>query len=91
MTTYYQGPLALITHEVFVSCSPPLQRFQLTQLRAVGVVRGGPDRWYRRRPVWELVAGYQGAQVSLFATADKRTFGQVRRALLRALEAHGRY
>jgi hypothetical protein len=95
VTTYYRGPLALITHEVFVSWSPPLQRrYRLAQLHAVEVVRAAPDPgtpWYRRRRVWALVAAYQGHSVRLFATPDSRTFGQVRRALLRALEAHERY
>jgi hypothetical protein len=41
-----------------------------------------------KRPRWLLLADYRGNDVCLFSTTDARTFGQVRRGLLRALEAH---
>jgi Family of unknown function (DUF6232) len=42
----------------------------------------------RRWPAqYELVARYRGQQVTLFATRDEREFGQVARAVRRALEA----
>jgi hypothetical protein len=41
-----------------------------------------------RRHRWLLLADYRGNDVCLFSTTDARTFGQVRRGLLRALEAH---
>jgi hypothetical protein len=44
--------------------------------------------WRMHPRVWELRAIYRGMNVCLFSTADERTFGQVRRALVRALE-HG--
>jgi hypothetical protein len=40
--------------------------------------------------VWELRAMYRGMNVCLFSTTDVQTFGQVRRALIRALEANGK-
>jgi hypothetical protein len=45
--------------------------------------------WYARRGRrrWELRARYRGAEACLFATSDETTFGQVRRAVVRALEA----
>lgn len=43
-----------------------------------------------RRPRWELRAAYRGADVCLLSTTDERTFGQVRRGLLRAVEANER-
>lgn len=45
--------------------------------------------WLVRPVEQELVAEYHGVPVSLFRTADPRAFGQVRRALLRAIEALG--
>jgi hypothetical protein len=42
----------------------------------------------RRWPAqYELLAQYRGRQVTLFATRDEREFGQVARAVRRALEA----
>jgi hypothetical protein len=41
-----------------------------------------------RRPRLQLLAMYHGDSVCLFSTTDAQTFGQVRRGLLRALEAN---
>ena len=41
----------------------------------------------RRNPRWmALIASYQGRDVELFSTRDKREFEQVRRAVIRAVE-----
>jgi uncharacterized membrane protein AbrB (regulator of aidB expression) len=53
----------------------------------VGV--GGLSHLFKR-PRWLLLAVYRGTDVCLFSTTDAQTFGQVRRGLLRALEAHHR-
>jgi hypothetical protein len=45
--------------------------------------------WRLNRPEWELRATYRSYQVQLFCSRDLRTFGQVRRALTRAVEAQG--
>ncbi|HEY8474926.1 MAG TPA: DUF6232 family protein [Natronosporangium sp.] len=45
--------------------------------------------WLVRPVEQELVAEYRGASVSLYRSADAREFGQVRRALLRAIENLG--
>jgi len=51
---------------------------------AVGIVCA------RRWPAeYELVGWYRGHQIALFATRDEREFGQVARALCRAVEAYG--
>jgi ABC-type transport system involved in cytochrome bd biosynthesis fused ATPase/permease subunit len=42
-----------------------------------------------RRPAWELRATYRGVDVQLYSTRDSLTFGQVKRALVRAMEANG--
>jgi hypothetical protein len=56
------------------------------------LLAAAPGAWcgaclWRRRTVWELRAVYRGHPVVLLRTPDERTFGQVRRALVRALEA----
>ncbi len=43
---------------------------------------------HRGQPIWELRAVYRGRPVILYATTDARAFGQIRRALIRALEAN---
>jgi hypothetical protein len=41
----------------------------------------------RRNPRWLTIdADYRGRRITLLSTCDKREFGQVRRALIRALE-----
>jgi hypothetical protein len=132
MVTYYRGPTARITHEVFEVWGPHFQRYSIADLRDVHVVRGGPDPlalasagatgvvmaavaaswpflhspeawlvaaalvaapavlggacWRINPPEWALRATYRSYQVELFRCPDARVFGQVRRALLRALE-----
>lgn len=39
------------------------------------------------RPTWQLVALHRGTGVCLLSTTDAQTFGQVKRGLVRALEA----
>lgn len=41
----------------------------------------------RRRP-WELRATYHGVDVQLYSSRDPLTFGQVKRAVVRAMEAN---
>jgi hypothetical protein len=46
--------------------------------------------WFERHPPpWELYVNFRGDEIRLFASGDQRVFGQVRRALVRALEANG--
>lgn len=83
MTTYYRGPAALITHEVFVVRGPSPQTFRIDELHDVYVVTDGG----RLRPrVFELRARHRGVETLLFSCSDSTTFGQVRRGLVRALE-----
>jgi hypothetical protein len=131
---YYRGPTALITDRTFLAWCPGRQRFAITELYDVHVVRGGADRlalsttrvagmsaavalaalpfvdastalvvlgvlvlvpgtvsgacWRFNHPEYELRATYHGRLIRLYASRDPQTFGQVRRALLRVLEAH---
>ena len=87
--TYYEGRTVLITREVFETELPTLQRFRVADLRNVQVTRCSSERRHlRNRPTWELRAVYHGRWVELFSTTDLQTFGQVKRALVRALEAN---
>jgi Family of unknown function (DUF6232) len=133
MVTYYQGPYAVVTSDVFQLRCPYHHAFAIKELRDVFVARGGPDPlavgttcfagstlvvvsaswpfihspvawlgavafvvtpwavsgacWRLRPPVRELWATYRHQRVQLFSCRDERMFGQVSRALLRALEA----
>lgn len=58
-------------------------------LALVGSAGVGGVSIFARRPRWQLHAEHQGIEVCLYSTTDERTFGQVRRGLLRALEAGG--
>ncbi|GAA0909112.1 DUF6232 family protein [Virgisporangium aurantiacum] len=51
------------------------------------VANGACQRIYPR--VWELRARYRDMDVCVYSTADRQTFGQVRRAIMRATEAAG--
>ncbi len=148
MTVFYQGPLALITHEVFEAYSPRYRSFVLrdighlyqadrsnsaeapqdrAQIRAGSAGLAGATAvvaaigwpilhstsmpafaalvltvtliaalasslafaacvWVRPTRVRELWAVYRGEMTCLFNTTDERVFGQVRRALVRAME-----
>jgi hypothetical protein len=74
-------------------CSPflhtPAAWFAAIGVVVIPGVLGGVC-WRLYPPQWELIARYQTLQVRLFATRDARTFGQIRRALLRAMEANER-
>jgi hypothetical protein len=59
----------------------------LTFLIALGTGGFSLLNW---RPRWEIRAVHRGVGVCLLSTTDERTFGQVRRGLLRAFEASER-
>jgi hypothetical protein len=54
---------------------------------ALGI--GGAARLLRQAR-WNLQADYRGVGVCLYSTTDAHAFGQVRRGLIRALEANAR-
>lgn len=105
MRTYFRnGDLVITDREVVILLEPPA-RFAIEELHQAGFATasaGTPAaepaterRWNRSRwrpfaRTWELRALYRGSTVCLYATNDKQTFGQVRRAMIRALEANGK-
>jgi hypothetical protein len=91
MTTFYRGPHVLITDKVFLVRGPREMRFRLELLHDAGVACwpvGG--RWWSRTDVCELRAFYGSHEVVLYRSKDAMVFGQIRRGLLRALEAKQR-
>ncbi|NUT37162.1 MAG: hypothetical protein HOV79_29245 [Hamadaea sp.] len=79
MPVYYRGPTAQVTHEVFLVSDPAVEAYAISELHDVHVAICG-------RRTYELRAVYHGRPTTLFRSTDQRVFGQVRRALVRALE-----
>ena len=84
MTIYYRGSTVLITDRLFVSRSP--QRILPIDALQQSYVVISRTRWLRRIASYELRTWYDAQDTHLFSTRDPRAFGQVRRALIRALE-----
>lgn len=80
MTVFYRGPCIVITHRDFRILRPLPRVFIIRELFDVQVVLLVRDRRF------ELWARYRGVLVCLFSTCDERSFGQVKRALLRVIE-----
>jgi hypothetical protein len=85
MTTFYRGPAAWITHDRFEVHGRVPQVFAIREMGKVFVVLPARHRPWQQQ--YELWAMYHGRLVILFHTTDGREFGQVRRALLRAIES----
>jgi hypothetical protein len=62
----------------------------LLGLAIIGSVAVGGISMLSRPPRWQLFAYHHGRNIRLYSTTDARTFGQVRRGLIRALEARER-
>lgn len=71
--------------EGWQAAESPVVAVALLSLLAVSVAVSGAC-WRITAVEQELVAAYRGAPVSLYRSTDTRAFGQVRRALIRALE-----
>jgi hypothetical protein len=76
---------------VVVAAMWPLLRSPGAWLVAIAVIAAlamtSGTCWALNPTEWELRATYRGFQVQLFRTRDAQQFGQVKRALQRALEA----
>ena len=59
----------------------------VTALALLGSAGYGGVFLFARRPRWQLRANYRGLEVCIYSTTDAQTFGQVKRGLIRALEA----
>jgi hypothetical protein len=80
MTVYYRGSCVVITHRDFRILRPHLRVFIIRELFDVQVILVVRARRF------ELWARHQGTIVCLFSTCDERSFGQVKRALVRVME-----
>jgi len=89
MALFYRGNGIRVTDEAF-DLRDPRRSYALRELRNAKIVEPrAVSRWRRRGRVRQLWATYHGRPVLLFETDDRLVFGQVRRALIRALERHG--
>ena len=91
MAIFYRGPDVLITDQVFVVRRPYPIRFRIALLHAAYIISWEPKSWWRPANVErELRATYVSREVSLYRGGDPIVFGQIQRALLRALESSQR-
>lgn len=81
---FYRSPDVVVTTDHFVILRPAHIEYRIDFLRDVYVLEH--PRTGRTRPAQEIRAKYGRHDVRLFHSTDPRTFGQVRRALIRALE-----
>jgi hypothetical protein len=88
--TFYRGPELLITIDAVEirRRGEPARRFSLKELEDIHISINRPRVLGPR--VYEVSSTYRGAQVTLFRTTDRTSFGLVRRALIRAMEEEAR-
>ena len=88
MIVFYRSQELLISRDAFMPLFSP-DRFDLADLHHIQAVVSYPVH-RPRRPRWQLLAEHHGTTICLYSTTEERTFGQVKRALVRALEANTR-
>ena len=81
---FYRSPDLVVTSDHFVILRPAEVQYRIAFLEGVYVLHH--PRVGRNRAAQEIRAKYGVHDVRLFHSSDPRTFGQVRRALIRALE-----
>jgi len=84
MRAFYQSHDLLVTSDHVLIHGPEPAEYRIDFLE--DVYRVEHPRNGRARPQYEIRAKYGVHDVRLFHTSDARIFGQVRRALIRALE-----
>ncbi|WP_433211418.1 DUF6232 family protein [Dactylosporangium sp. CS-047395] len=86
---FYRSPDLVVTSDHWMILRPAPVQYRLDFLEGVYVLQH--PRTGRLRPAQEIRAQYGQQEVRLFHSTDRQTFGQVRRALIRALEWRARY
>lgn len=81
---FYQSLDVIVTSDHFVILRPDRVQYRIDFLEGVYILEH--PRAGRMRAAQEIRAKYGVHDVRLFHTTDHTTFGQVRRALIRALE-----
>ncbi|GAA2351202.1 hypothetical protein [Dactylosporangium salmoneum] len=84
---FYRSSDILITSTYVVILQPNPMRFHLEGIQSPYIVRHGRGAGFRAGH--EIRARYEAADVRIFFTTNRSTFGAVRRALIRALEQRG--
>ena len=82
---FYRSPHILITDTHVVVLLPEPARYHLEGIERPYIVKHG--RGANFRSGHEIRARYEAVDVRIFYTTDRRIFGAVRRALIRALES----
>ena len=88
MREFYRSAELVVTSDHFVILSPGRVQYRIDFLESVYVLNH--PRVGRVRATQEIRAAYGVHDVSLYRCSDRQTFGQVRRALIRALEGRER-
>ena len=91
MSVYFRGQEVLITGREFIRMTPPAEVFAIRELLYPHVMVDERAGRRGRRHSYEVHAIYRGRWVRLVRTTDARLFGQITRALVRALEAQEEY
>jgi len=81
---FYRSPDLVVTAEHFMILRPAQVQYRIDFLEGVYVLEH--PRAGRTPAAQEIRAQYGLHDVRLFHSSDRRVFGQVRRALIRALE-----
>jgi len=85
----YVGALAMLLIIIAVLLDSPVAlALALLALGGAAAVGSLASRTHRR--TWELRARHRNAEICLFASSDEIKFGQVKRAMVRAIEASER-
>jgi len=85
----YVGAFAMVLIIVALLLDSPLA-LALALLALGGAAAIGSLSTRRHRRTWELRAWHRNADICLFASSDELQFGQVKRAMVRAIEASER-
>jgi hypothetical protein len=86
MRMYYRSPDVIVTGDHFVILRPQRVQYRIDFLEDVYIVQHARTGRLRSGSALEIRARYGVRDVRLFHTTNSTTFGQVRRALIRAIE-----
>jgi hypothetical protein len=79
---FYSSPSAAVTEQWFIT---PHRAFAVAGLQQIRTARVGVT-WRFKPRSFEIWAVYNGIVVRIYESTDEKTFGHVRRALIRARE-----
>ena len=83
---YYRSLDVIVTADYFVVLGPERVQYRIDFLEGIYILEHPRTGRLRAGPSLEIRAKYGMDDVRLFGTTNATTFGQVRRALIRAIE-----